>query len=132
MQPIKKANKQVKNRGGRPPKAPEDRKTVVIRLRFTPAQAEGIKQQATDKGFKFTSRYLCRVLSNRNAQTSITPGDLMTVSKLARNSNAIVAHLAAGESYPREWVDQAKMTAKIVNELNQKVNKLLATKGPAK
>ena len=132
MQPIKKVKKQVKNRGGRPPKAPENRKTVVIKLRFTPAQAESIKQQAVDKGFKFAATFLCKALSNRNAQGAITPGDLMTISKLARNSDIAVAHLEAGDDYPREWVDQAKLTAKIVGEFSQRLNKLMASKRPSK
>jgi len=135
MQAIKKttkADKPAKNRGGRPPKAPENRKTVVIKLRFTPAQAESIKRQAVEQRFKFASVFLSRVLSNKNGQTAITPGDLMTISKLARNSDIAVAHLEAGDDYPREWVDQAKLTAKIVGEFSQRLNQLLANRRPAK
>jgi hypothetical protein len=132
MQPIKKAKKQVKNRGGRPPKSPEDRKTVVIKLRFTPAQAANIKRQAVDQGFKYASIFLSRVIRYKNGQTAITPGDLMTISKLARNSDIVVERLEAGEDYPQEWVDQAKLTAKIVGELSRNLNKSMASNRPSK
>lgn len=126
-----KATKPTKNRGGRPPKAPENRKTVVIKLRFTPSQAESIKRQAVEKGFKFASSYLCRALSDRSAQAAITPGDSMTMSKFARNSEAILAHLEAGGDYPIELVEHARLTAQVAGDMNKKMNKLLAMKGAA-
>lgn len=126
---MQQTEKQKKNRGGRPPKRPEDRKTVQLKIWVTPGEAQYMKQSAKDSNFKSLSQMLSYLLRKRlSANLAITPGDMMNIEKLARNSKVMRELAAEGERYNETWHKQAIQTEKECKRLCQLLNQALNNK----
>lgn len=126
MQQNTKEQKKRPNRGGRPPKRPEDRKTVQLKIWVTEGEAKQLKQAAKDFGFKNISPMLGHLVRKRlSANLAITPGDMMNIHKLAKNSQIMRELAAEGEPYNEQWHRQAVQSEKECKRLAQLLNQAL-------
>lgn len=136
MQQKEQKQKKQPNRGGRPPKRPEDRKTVQLKVWVTEGEAKYLKQAAKEYGFANISPMLGHLFRRRlSANLAITPGDMMNVQKLAKNSQVMREMSAEGEPYNETWHKQAIQTEKECKRLYQLLNQALNNnkkKGAAK
>lgn len=128
-----KENKSKKNnnQGGRPPKAPVDRKSIQLKIWVTPLEAEEIKGKAKSEGFKYTGQFISRVIKERvfgrHVIVQFSPQDMYTLSQLANNLNQIAKHLNSGGGVCSEMIgiviDAKNITVDFQRQLNKEILK---------
>ena len=130
MQQSKEQQKKQSNRGGRPPKAPEDRKTVQLKVWVTEAEAAAIKQKAEAEGFKHAGQFMSRAIRDavHGAAPSINfkPVDLRNLAGIGNNINQIAKHLHSGGEYQKAMHEDVVYAGKLVKKLGQELYRQLA------
>lgn len=131
MQQSKEQQKKQPNRGGRPPKAPEDRKTVQLKVWVTEAEAAAIKQKVKAEGFKHTGQFLSRAIRDAVNGTrpviQLNPVDMRNLAGVGNNLNQIAKHLNQRGEYYKEMHEDViyvrELIKKLGNDLYQALGK---------
>jgi hypothetical protein len=136
MQHNKKEQKNQENPGGRPPKAPEDRKTVQLKIWVTPAQAAEIRQKAELEGFKYPGQYMSKTICDGVRGTTriirLAPHDMGNLGRIGNNLNQIAKHLNNGGNFDQEMLRTVIQARNTTGRLFQELNKLIKRKEPIK
>ena len=130
MQHNKKEQQNQENPVGRPPKAPEDRKTVQLKIWVTPAEATAIKQKAREEGFKhsgpFMSKSIRDAVHGATPIIKLDPVDMRNMSGIGNNLNQIAKHLNGGGGYHPEMHEDVLYASGLVKKLGQDLYRLIA------
>lgn len=128
MQQIKNNEKTEKNKGGRPIKAPEDRKTVQLKIWVTPAEAAEIKQKAKAEGFKRCGRYMAKLVVEGVQGTApiikLNPADIRALAQVGNNLNQIAKHLNSGGEFHKDMLQQVLGARNTTKNLWQEIVRL--------
>jgi hypothetical protein len=134
MRSNKEEQKKQENPGGRPPKAPEDRKTVQLKIWVTPAQAAEIRQKAESQGFKYAGQYMSKTIRDGVRGTTriirLDPRDMANLGRIGNNLNQIAKHLNCGGNFNKEMLRYVLEARNTTGRLFQGLNKLIKNNGP--
>lgn len=129
---MQQKQKQQKNRGGRPPKAPEDRKTVQMKIWVTPAEAEAIKKKTKAAGFKHAGQFMARAVHNAvhgsTPAINFNPVDMRNLAGIGNNINQIAKHLNEHGEYYREMHDDVRYVGALIKQLGTDLYRALGKK----
>jgi len=129
MQPKQKEQKKKAIRGGRPPKAPQDRKTVQLKVWVTPADAAAIKKKAKAEGFKHAGTFMSKAIRDAVQGTTPTiklnPVDMRNLQGIGSNINQIAKHLHSGGEYYQEMHEDVVYAGGLVKKLGIELYRLL-------
>jgi hypothetical protein len=136
MKSSKEDKKKKENPGGRPPKAPEDRKTTQLKIWVTPAQAADIRQKAKSHGFKYAGQYMSKTICESVGGTTriirLDPRDMSNLGRIGNNLNQIAKHLNCGGNFDKEMLRYVMEARNTTGRLFQELNKLIKNKGARK
>jgi len=122
---MQQEKKKGKKQGGRPPKAPEKRKTVQLKIWVTPSDAVAIKQKAEAAGFKHSGQFMAKAILERvNGTTpaiNFKPVDMRNLASLANSLNKIAKQLHNGDDYDPEMQENVLYVGRLVRKLGQEL-----------
>ncbi len=128
MQQNERNKKATKDLGGRPRKAPEDRKTIQLKIWVTPAEAAEIKQKAKAEGFKRAGRYMAKLVLDGVRGTApvihLNPRDMRQISQVGNNLNHIARHLKSGCEFDQEMLQHVLSARNTTKNLWQEITRL--------
>lgn len=131
MQQVKKNEKNEKpkkNRGGRPTKAPEDRKKVQLKIWVTPADAAAIKKKAESEGFKYSGQFMSRAIREAVNGTApiikLNPAAMRALGQVGNNLNQIAKHLNSGGEFHKDMLQHVLSARETTKYLWQEIVQL--------
>ncbi|WP_300496442.1 plasmid mobilization relaxosome protein MobC [Marinobacter sp.] len=113
---------------GRPPKDPDDLKSVTIKLRLTPSEAAEIRDRASLSGYKQVAPFIVRTFMSKGEGVTIylNPCDLFMLGHLANNINQIAKKVNSDCCIEKAWVDEILHAQMIIQSFYLDLNSLLA------
>ncbi len=112
-----------KNRGGRPPKAPEDKKSIIVKIYLTTKQRDQLVKRQEKVGFKHLAPFLLELAINgqtlQEVALRLDPDSLREINAIGRNLNQMSKHRNSGGDWHPSFNEEVMEAQQILGRIFQ-------------